>query len=86
MESKLSKIMKCSNLAEPEYPKLGQPLEFLSVRSKSKKETLWQGHVVMGIGSGIFLDLGFDSESRALEYSANYLLEIRTNNRLLGIF
>ena len=72
------------DLPEPEYPKLGEPLLSYEPSPKNKHKEYWQGHIILGIGDGIFLLLGFDSESDALEYSANYLTTLRKNWRSLG--
>ena len=78
--------IKIEDSPEPDYPKLGEPLLCYEPKPRSKHREYWCGHIILEVGRGIFLPLGFDSELKALEYSANYLVEIRTNGQLLGIF
>lgn len=84
MQSAMKTILDLYQVPEPEYPKIGEPLGAHSVRSKTNVETLYQAHVIVDYGNGIFLELGFDSESKALEYSANFVWESRTKQRSLG--
>jgi hypothetical protein len=79
-----SKMPNIVNIPEPEYPKLGEPLKSYEPNPKNKHTEYWQGHIILDRDNGIFLNLGFDSESDCLEYSANYLADLRRNWRSLG--
>ena len=78
---RLRNIEDCAKVPDPEYPKLGAPLQAYSVRGRGKREILYQGHVITSLGCGIFMDIGFDSESKALEYSAEYVVQIRRSRK-----
>jgi hypothetical protein len=79
---RLRRIEKISRAPEPKYPEIGEPLGFYSMLGKVK---FYQPHIIEGVGVGLYLCSGFDSESSALEYSAEIVLKSRTNQRLLGI-
>jgi hypothetical protein len=63
--------IKILNQPEPSYPRVGEPIEM--------SKTDFRGHVIMSSDSGIYLEIEFDSESKALEYSAEYVRNVREN-------
>jgi hypothetical protein len=80
------RLRKILSYREPEYPKVGEPLGGDGMRSKTERQTVYQPHIIMDRTNGKFINLGFDSESAALEYSAEIVLESRINGALLGKF
>ena len=80
---RLKRIEEVSKLPEPEYPKIGEPIGNYSMKGKKDFKTSYQPHIIEGHGIGLFLNLGFDSESSALEYSSEIVLKSRTNQSLL---
>ena len=63
--------IKILNHPEPDYPQVGAPLE--------SPDFIYRGHVVLAYGSGIYLENEFDSESKALIFSAEYVVNVRQN-------
>ena len=63
--------IKILNKPEPSYPMVGAPLE--------TPDSKYRGHVVLAHGSGIYLETEFDSESKALVFSAEYVVNVRQN-------
>lgn len=82
---RLRRIEEIAKLPEPQYPKIGEPLGNYSMRGRTEFKTSYQPHIIESGSVGLFLNLGFDSESSALEHSAEIVLKSRTNSRLLGI-
>lgn len=66
--------IKILNRPEPDYPQVGIPLETL--------DSSFRGHVITSSNTGIYLETPFDSESKALEYSANYVVNVRKNGSI----
>ena len=64
-------LRKILRHVERQYPKVGTPLE--------TPNFTFRGHVVLSSGVGIYLLPEFDSESDALEFSADYVLNVRIN-------
>lgn len=64
---------------EMEYPKVSVPLESVKLLNNALVST-FRGHVVLSLGVGIFLDNEFDSESKASEFSAEYVVNMRKND------
>lgn len=71
--------MKIPKTKEPEYPKLGIPLESVSLVNGRELKSTFRGHIILGRGEGKFVEPEFDSESNALEYSAELVVEMRKN-------
>jgi hypothetical protein len=82
---RLRRIEEVSKLPEPKYPKIGEPLGNYSMKGKTDFNRSYQPHIIESERVGLFLNLGFDSKSSALEYSAEIVLTSRTYRRLLGI-
>jgi hypothetical protein len=68
---RLNNILKHT---ESQYPRIGIPLE--------TSDSSFRGHVITSSNTGIYLEIPFDSESKALEYSANYVVNVRINGSI----
>jgi hypothetical protein len=66
---------------EPEFPKVCIPLETVKLDDGSLKSSFC-GHVILTRGVGIYLESEFDSESKALEFSAEFVKNRRENGNI----
>lgn len=64
-----------------EYPKLGTPLHTDLLASKRKQIMAYLGHIKTDENNGIYTKCWFDTESSALEYSAEIVVEMRKNRK-----
>jgi hypothetical protein len=74
----LNRILKHT---ESEYPKVSVPLETIKLGQDGLKST-FRAHIIQSKSVGIYLEIEFDSESRALEYSAEYVRNVRENGNI----
>ena len=74
--------MKIPKTKEPEYPKLGIPLESVSLLNGKELKIKFRGHIILDIGEGKFVEPEFDSESKALEHSAELVVDMRKNGTI----
>ena len=74
--------MKIPKTKEPEYPKLGIPLEIIKNAGKKKIKIVYCGHIILGMREGKFVEPEFDSESKCLEYSAELVVDMRKNGTI----
>lgn len=74
--------MKIPKTREPEYPKLGIPLESVSLVNGRELKSMFRGHIIIDKNWGKFVEPEFDSESNALEYSAELVVEMRKNGTI----
>jgi hypothetical protein len=75
----LIRINRCAKMLVQQPPRICIPLETIS--SNPPKVT-YQGHVILPDGQGIFLEKHFDSESEAMEDSANFINDFLTNQNI----
>lgn len=72
--------MKIPYRREPEYPKVGLPLENIALDKKlNRLKITFRGHIILGKGEGKFVEPEFDSESKCLANSAEVVVEMRKN-------
>jgi hypothetical protein len=65
---------------EPEYPRVGQPLENYVLGNRKKiLKTVYRGHIILSKNEGKFIEPDFDSESKCLAHSAELVVEMRKN-------
>lgn len=73
---------------EPDYPKVGTPMEIVRMMNPiesmfetrlTRLESRFMGHILLSKSEGIFIEPEFDSESSALSYSAEVVVEMRKN-------
>lgn len=74
--------MRIPKSVEPEYPKLGIPLESVSLVNGKELKIKFRGHIILGRGEGKFVEPEFDSESTALEHSAELVVDMRKNGTI----
>jgi len=74
-----------SKKKEPKYPVIGEPAYVTRVAPLTRgMDNVYIPKVEFSPNEGIFIELAFDSESNALEESANYVIEYRKNEKLSG--
>lgn len=64
---------------EPEYPRVGLPLENLTLGKKKKLKITFRGHIILSRTEGKFVEPDFETEKEALEKSAELVVNMRKN-------
>ena len=78
--------MKIPKRVEPDYPKVGIPLENIALDKKGNKlKITFRGHIILGSGEGKFIEPDIDSESKCLANSAEVVVEMRKNGNFRQI-
>ena len=78
----MCKIRKIPNREESDYPRVGIPLESVGLVNGNSLKTSFRGHIKLSEIEGIFLGDDFDTESNALENSAEVVVDMRKNGNI----
>jgi hypothetical protein len=74
--------MKIPEREEPEYPRVALPLESVGLVNGNQLKIKFRGHIILDKDWGKFIEQDFDSESEALEYSAELVVNMRKNGTI----
>jgi hypothetical protein len=74
--------MRIQEQEEPEYPRVGTPLESVGLVNGNQLKITFRGHILLNKNEGIFVEPDFDSESESLENSAELVVNMRKNGTI----
>ena len=80
----LRRIQEYDKLDNQQFIKIGRPSTVFHPGGVDGHKVSYQGHVILSENEGMFIQIDFDSESKALENSAEFVYEMRTNRNILA--